>query len=243
MRLVSWNCATGFRAKRDAVMALLPDLLIVPECSRKDVESEVGSGQATFGHWTGINSRKGLAVFAYGPVALSLSPIADDAIHYVVPLEIRTPVELNLLAVWTHPGPYRLHRSATCGYVGQIHRALTAYGGFLTSLPSVVIGDFNSSAIWDRTHPGHSHSDLAVRFDQLGMSSAYHLGSGEAQGAESKATHFFRRQRASPFHIDYCFASRELLVDAAVSIGAPDQWLSLSDHMPLVIDMRSPPSA
>lgn len=43
-RIVSWNCATGFAAKRDAVLTLKPDLLVVPECSRLDAERETKSG-------------------------------------------------------------------------------------------------------------------------------------------------------------------------------------------------------
>ena len=70
------------------------------------------------------------------------------------------------------------------------------------------------------------------------MVSLYHAQSSEAQGAESAATHFFWRQQARPFHIDYAFASRSLVeADASLTIGRPDRWLPLSDHMPLIVDL------
>ncbi len=130
-RIVSWNCATGFRAKRDALLALQPDLLVVPECSRVDAESEIGTSAAVAGTWLGATDRKGLAVFAYGSSAATFLTPIDPSIHYVVPVEIHGQRRINLLGVWTHAGPYRTHRLETCGYVGQLHRALDIYETFL----------------------------------------------------------------------------------------------------------------
>ncbi|MBA3432245.1 MAG: hypothetical protein H0U16_12295 [Actinobacteria bacterium] len=101
-----------------------------------------------------------------------------------------------------------------------------------------MIGDFNSNAIWDRDHPQHSHSELVARFANLGMTSAYHRSTGDPQGQERLATHYFWRKPDRPFHIDHCFLSRSL-VDAGFSftLGAPKQWLGMSDHIPLILDL------
>jgi exonuclease III len=37
MRIVSWNCNMGFEKKRDVVMSLQPDILVLQECSAKDI--------------------------------------------------------------------------------------------------------------------------------------------------------------------------------------------------------------
>ena len=240
MRLISWNCATGFAAKRGAVAAVGPDVLIVPECSQADAVAEVNVRGATFQHWQGSNVRKGLAVFAYGASQVTVAPVLDETIEYVVPFIVTSPLRLHVLAVWTHRGAYRTHSTETCGYVGQLHRALSAYRGFLTEWPSLVIGDFNSNVIWDDDHQGHSHSDLVARFDELGMGSVYHSGAEGPHGSESVPTHYFRRDMTRPFHIDYCYASRALVArGTSLEIGSPARWLALSDHMPLIVDIRN----
>ncbi len=186
-----------------------------------------------------------MALFAYDGVEVEKGPVLDDLLHFFIPLRILAPSPLNIVGVWTHAGTYRRHSAANCGYVGQIHRALDACQDFLSERPSLVIGDFNSSAIWDASHPGHSQTDLVARFAQLDMVSLYHAGSGEGQGAESTPSHFFWHQLARPFHIDYAFASRSLVeAGASLKIGQPERWLPLSDHMPLVVDlpMRGPSS-
>jgi exonuclease III len=68
--------------------------------------------------------------------------------------------------------------------------------------------------------------------------SAYHSFHGEAQGAESRPTFFEYRHAHRPYHIDFCFlpaAWRKAIKDVAV--GAHADWVGLSDHMPMVVDL------
>ena len=81
-----------------------------------------------------------------------------------------------------------------------------AYADLIGTRSTVLIGDFNSNAIWNAEHPAeHNHSAIVSRLDQLGCSSAYHEYFGEAHGSETRHTYFHWWKEERPFHIDYVF--------------------------------------
>jgi endonuclease/exonuclease/phosphatase family metal-dependent hydrolase len=41
-----------------------------------------------------------------------------------------------------------------------------------------------------------------------------------------------------PYHLDYAFVSTRAMGGARLTIGAPSEWLRLSDHMPLLLDLE-----
>jgi exonuclease III len=44
------------------------------------------------------------------------------------------------------------------------------------------------------------------------------------------------RHKDKPYHIDYCFASKDLLDKvSSVEIGDYDDWIKYSDHVPVVV--------
>jgi exonuclease III len=61
MRIVSWNCNMGFEKKRDVVMSLQPDIVVLQECSAKDIANT----DAPFKHWVGSNKHKGMAIIGF----------------------------------------------------------------------------------------------------------------------------------------------------------------------------------
>jgi endonuclease/exonuclease/phosphatase family metal-dependent hydrolase len=69
----------------------------------------------------------------------------------------------------------------------------------------------------------------------MGLVSAYHAQSGEAQGEETVPT-YMRGQGAS-FHLDYCFVSKSLAASANVCVLRGDDWPKRSDHFPIVLDI------
>ena len=90
-------------------------------------------------------------------------------------------------------------------------------------------------------HKGQSHTELVARLSDLGIVSLHHALTGEQHGKETVPTFFLYRNRHKPFHIDFCFLSRDLL-DQVMSfeIGPPDEWLPHSDHMPLFVEFATP---
>ncbi|MDN5819583.1 MAG: endonuclease/exonuclease/phosphatase family protein, partial [bacterium] len=89
---------------------------------------------------------------------------------------------------------------------------------------------------WDKLHPGKSHSLLIQKLHEIGLSSLYHKQADEAQGEEIQPTQYMYRNPEKGYHIDFAFIEKSLLSKARLTIGAPDEWLKYSDHMPLIID-------
>jgi endonuclease/exonuclease/phosphatase family metal-dependent hydrolase len=95
-------------------------------------------------------------------------------------------------------------------------------------------GDFNSNVCWDKKSRHWNHSDVVRELEELDVHSMYHEHFGESQGEETKPTLFMQRKLDRPYHIDYAFASKSLMSGGSIEVGHPDQWLEVSDHMPIV---------
>ena len=228
IRLATWNCCRASVAKTaEAVAALGASVTVLQEARRP--------AELPLGHiWVGKNSQNGLAVVPGAGYRVALGPVASSAPWSIVPVRVSGRQKLHLLMVWTR----QEH-----GYIQGLDAALSTYARFLTSAPSVVIGDFNANAIWDGPRRPTDFSRVAARLkDQFGLVSAYHARSGEAFGSESQATHYFWRRRTRPFHIDYCFVPERWVRDlgeVAILDAAP--WDALSDHRPVVVDYGTAP--
>jgi hypothetical protein len=225
LRLATWNCCRASIADTaSAVAALDASIAVVQEIRRP---AKVPRGQI----WRGISPRNGVAAVPAGGWSVRLGRRGRDAPWSILPLHVSGPLEFNLLMVWTRAE----HR-----YIEGLNAAVTRYERFLRAAPSVVIGDFNANVIWDNPRRPADFSRLAQRLTgNFGLVSAYHVHSGEAYGAESKATHFFWRRRSRPYHIDYCFVPRSWTrrIRSVAVLDVPP-WVTMSDHCPLVVDLE-----
>ncbi|MGQ0649873.1 MAG: endonuclease/exonuclease/phosphatase family protein [Gemmatimonadaceae bacterium] len=230
MRLVAWNCCTGPRGRKlDALESLGADIAVVPECP----ELPITRG-ATF--WVGENSRKGLAIFARKPWRITPVRVPAPMPRYLQPLQVSGPEKFVLWAVWPQQGSEPRHR-----YVRAVHHALDVCPALFGKRPTVILGDLNSNTTWDHLYPkDRNHSALIRRLSELGIASAYHAQYGEAHGSESRPTFFEYRHAHRPYHIDFCFVPAAWLgrIDA-VTVGTHADWARLSDHMPVITDVRT----
>ncbi|HET6762158.1 MAG TPA: endonuclease/exonuclease/phosphatase family protein [Longimicrobiaceae bacterium] len=232
MRLVTWNCCKGrYEKKAPRAMALAPDVMVVQECARPREDAE-GCG------WTGENPNQGMAVVTSGGFSAVALPPLEDVPAYHLPYQVRGPVDFLLLSVWAQ-------KNKVYPYVRGVYRAMERYADAIRAQPTVVMGDFNSNTIWDHQHRrSRSHSDLVALLGEMGLVSAYHVHHAEVQGAESRPTYYHTWNRATGFHIDYCFIPREWtphVVD--VQVGGYEDWADASDHRPLIVDVRLPAPA
>lgn len=234
IRIVAWNCQGGFRQKWRRVVGSEPDVLVVPECEPLDfldapVLFDPFPMEQSLRFARGA-SPKGLAVFATNGWRLAVDNAYDERFAYVVPLiASRENHAVTIIAVWGMPSPGR------GDYPERLHEAVSHYADLLRE-PVVMVGDFNSNTVFDAAHRSGSHSELVARLAASGVVSLYHERTGEPQGGESQPTFFMNRNRAKPYHLDFCFASRSL--HGAVrefGIGSPDDWLDASDHLPLAV--------
>jgi exonuclease III len=226
MRLVTWNIARGTAAEKEPfILPLLADVLVLQECARPD---EINDRHL----WFGPNVSKGVSVQTFGDYRLSPLPVRPDVPPFFIPLEVIGPESFILIAVWAQKEPYL--------YVEGVSRAIAAYADLIGTRATVLIGDFNSNAIWNAEHPAeHNHSAIVSRLDQLGCASAYHEYFGEAHGSETRHTYFHWWKEERPFHIDYVFIPKLWLPRLErVELGSFAQCKGASDHRPVSITLR-----
>jgi hypothetical protein len=179
MRIISWNCGSGFHRKIEALSALAPDVAIVQECADLDTLARKAPEFAPTGAlWTGDNPHRGLGVFSFGPYRLARGGIADASITYAIPARVAGPSAFNLVALWSHYGK----SPVTVAEPGPTVRALRTYASFLTERPSIVAGDLNNHVRWDKPGKASNHANAMAEIAALGLASAYHAFYRLAQG-------------------------------------------------------------
>jgi hypothetical protein len=212
----------AFYKKRHLLDALLPDVAIVQEVSKKDIES----GEYPFAAWVGSNPHKGLGVIGMSPASYKVTEPGDPALPWHIPFSVDG---LNVVALWAH----KLTRELR--YVRVTHEIVDRHTRFLGTGRGMLVGDFNSNTIWDAEHRGRNHSMLVDKLSGIGMDSIFHRQNETDHGSEQIKTFFHNWNPEIGHHIDYVFLSSAIA--AKVAVGEPDPWLQHSDHMPLVVDI------
>lgn len=226
IRLVTWNCCRGaYDVKLKRLAPLQADVAVLQECGRPP---EVDASAA----WYGTNPRQGVAVLARPPFSVVPEP-ARSGTQSMYGARVDGPVSFAVVAVWAQQEPT---------YSEALRRGLSVYRDLLVAGPSVLLGDFNSSVAWDTGHGRSDHHEFETQLHQeFGLVSAYHAATGERPGQESRPTHFWRWQQASPFHLDYCYLPEAWIPGLrAVTIGDYEEWAEASDHRPVIIDVIPP---
>jgi endonuclease/exonuclease/phosphatase family metal-dependent hydrolase len=157
--------------------------------------------------------------------------LAGEPIHFFIPLSASVRgFDFQLVAVWTARTD-----DAKTSY-RQAHEGLDRYGEWITSKPTVLMGDFNANA---GIGNGRLWRDLAARLERLGLVSSYHHFFREEFGNEKRPTHFFKGKKDSPCHLDYCVVPADWRPSIeSVEVGAYEDWSRLSDHGPLITNLR-----
>lgn len=231
MRVVTWNCNGALRRKLSALLELRADIYVVQECEDPRQATDAYYRKWAQGSlWVGASKNKGIGVFSES-VELRALDWAGDGLELFLPFLAGDC--LTGLAVWT-----RHANSPNFRYIGQAWKYLQAHSAKIPNKRAVVLGDFNSNSRWDQWYRWWNHSDVVRDLSDAGLGSIYHAQSGEPQGKETQPTFFMYRKAEKPFHIDYVFASKDILSSARMRIGEPSRWLGLSDHMPIIIDFE-----
>ncbi len=233
MNLLTWNCNMAFRKKFMHVLDDSIDIAVIQECEHKE-KLEIALADTPYNDiiWYGNNKHKGIAVISFNDVHVTLSKNFNTEFEYILPIDVSVNnTHLNLFAIWAMP--HKTERRKR--YVGQIWGAINYYKKAFES-PSILIGDFNSNAIWDKEHKNGNHSDVVSFLDDFGISSLYHELKEEVHGTESEPTIYLLKQHTKPYHLDYCFISKTMLSNqTTIEIGGIEEWLEYSDHMPLFV--------
>ena len=182
--------------------------------------------------WTGLNETMGLAVLARD-LRATVQPRAHPSWTFFLPVTLPT-LDLRVLGVWAFH-----HRAAKlgAGRDGNINSVLSEIGPWLSERRSLMAGDFNHNLRWDTPRGKNNFRPIVHRLRQIGLRSAYHEATLEGFNAESSPTHLFRRNHEAKYHIDYCFLHHSLPF-TKVEVLQAEPWPSLSDHLPLVVEVQ-----
>jgi len=247
MKVVTWNCGGGFRDKFKIIEKLEADVYVIQECENPDLSSNGDYKSWANGRraWVGKPGKKGLGIFTSKlplealnweksfnwPNVKNISE-SDDPRYF---LPCRFDNKVNLLGVWAHRGSIHKYR-----YIGQVWGYLQINKTNLATSETLILGDFNSNKIWDveRVKAQWKHSDVVSELSEMGFKSLYHeLGKGVEQGKEEVNTFYSYRDENKPYHIDYVFGSKAILVKKpSFKVGQFTEWIKHSDHMPITVE-------
>jgi len=233
MKIITWNCNMAFRKKAAVILAHQPDILVVPECEHPGkLHFNPGITQPTDILWFGTNENKGLGIFSYGACRFKRMRNHNPALKTIVPIAVTGgDYHFTLYAVWANNPA-----DPDGQYVEQVWKAINHYDKKLKNKQTLLIGDFNSNTIWDRKYRTGNHSHVVKRLEEKGIFSCYHLLHQQIQGKENQATFYLYRHRDKPYHLDYCFASSDMVDNIkSVEIGDFDFWSQYSDHVPVMV--------
>lgn len=248
LKIVNWNCHGALRNKLEILNQLHADLLIIQECENPAQSSGAYLEWAADYLWVGDSPHKGIGIFPkkgnsikkldwnglFGATCfLNDSPAMNWSTDS---LKLFLPFLLNdtylILAVWT-----KGKDDLVFGYIGQLWKYLQIHANALKRPNTMILGDFNSNACWDKSDRWWNHSDVVNQLAKMGFASLYHQQTGEEQGRESQATFFMQRKIEKPYHIDYAFISNDLCNATTLTFGDEGTWLNVSDHLPLMLSI------
>ena len=236
MRIIEWNCQGAFRNKYERILALRPDIMIIPECEPED-KLKFGKliPMPTDFFWYSNNESKGIGIFSYSDYKFELLKEFNPRFSYIIPLKVSNDRNCFILfAIWAKDNK----EDPRARYIAQIWLALDYYSHLLNMKP-VLIGDFNSNQIWDDKSRLGNHSDVVDILRQNQILSLYHEQNALEHGKEEDHTFFMHRKIEKPYHIDYCFASNQYVNQGAkIQLGNPEEWIDISDHIPLIVDIN-----
>lgn len=223
----------AFRKKADFILTYKPDILIVPECEHPDkLKFNPNIPEPKDILWFGKNQNKGLGIFSYSEFRFNVLDFHNPELRMIIPIAVTGGgYDFTLLAIWAMDNK----ENHEARYIGQVWLAINYYKDILGN-STIIIGDFNSNKIWDYKDRVGTHSDVVNKLADKSINSVYHRHFDIEQGNERHPTFFLHKKIFKPYHIDYCFASKDLIDKLqSVEIGEYDFWMQYSDHVPVIV--------
>ena len=152
----------------------------------------------------------------------------------MIPIEVQGDDNFTLFAIWAMDNKDKWSER----YIAEFWLGINYFSDLLND-STVLIGDFNSNQIWDSYSRIANHTDVVDFLDSCKIQSLYHRQYMDRQGKEMQPTLYMHRKKDKPYHIDYCFVSEKLIREGYdFSVGEYNDWITLSDHVPIIIDFK-----
>ena len=221
MKIVSWNCQGKFREKYLQLESLKADLYVIQECENPAKKPSKHENFFINYIWIGSNQNKGLGVFAKSTISLKKNLWKKFSLREFLSVKVNNT--FNLLGIW-----------ACKPYIEEyyIYQEIN-YQKYDSNM--IIIGDFNSNAVWDKKHGFRNHTAVVEKIESKGLVSAYHFLKKENFGSETQKTFCLYRKKDKSYHIDYAFAHKSRIKD--FKILDSDEWLKYSDHRPIFLEI------
>lgn len=231
MKIVTWNCNGAFRRKFSELEKRLPaDIYIIQECEDPNQSINIDYKSWKGYVWIGDNKNKGLGIFYNESIKVKRLKWESQDYKYFLPIRINN--QFDMLGCWCHKGV-----TGTYNYIGQLWNYLKLNSNHLDEL--FVVGDFNANKIWDKKSRNWNFTNVVEILECHQIYSLYHVHENINFGVEEHPTLFLYKKKEKPYHIDYCFGSESLIEEIKmVNIGDYNDWIGLSDHMPLIASIK-----
>jgi len=232
MKIISWNCNGAFRKKFQFISQEEADIYIIQECEDPKQIIKIDPSFESFSNnhlWTGKNKNKGLGVFIRNRISFKKIDFSNKynefEVKWFIPFEINNQ---QIIAVWSHQGDSDEYR-----YIGQFWCFLQINKELLKN--SIILGDFNSNAIWDYKRSECTHTNCVKQLNEIGIKSIYHTLEKIEHGKELIPTFYLQKNLEKKYHIDYIFSPIEFIKDTKMfNIGNFKKWKEISDHVPIM---------
>ena len=238
MKIVSWNCRSGFynQGKFKKIRELDADIYVIlefntPKSTDEEYEEFIKNKKVLMYYDEDIGGRnKGIAIIAKEDIELKDNNWYYDHNDF---LSVRVKDSFDLVAVWTHEYVKidgKWVKKGNNEYIRRIEEYLKIYKEELINSDNLVMcGDFNIDLASNK-----EDKDYFIKLlEEYGYESIYHKEFDEGFGEESTKT-FFNKDGA--FYIDYLFSNPEFI--SCFDVGEKDDYVDeWSDHVPLIFEV------
>jgi len=227
MRFITWNCCWKLEEKLPVLLAEMPDVAVVQECSRRSLEH---LPEEYRGEWLGGPENHGLGLISREPYDLCNVTMANPQ-GYFARIDIEGPVRFRLIAAWNCP-------PEGSSYNSNLHSFLDEHLDWFDAAPILFAGDLNSQNGASFDTGKRKHCEFEERMREKHLVDAYAAVRGPLDSTLREATHRHQWNVAKPFHLDYVYVPELWLPRiSGLTVGAPIFWSRFSDHSPVMLSV------
>ena len=237
MKIISWNANGKFEKNFKVMLEKKADIYVIQECTNPKTSNSKDylklDDEYYWVKWVGDGKTPnyGLGIFAKNEVDIEVCDLDNKGLRYFIPVTVKD--EFNLLCVWTNPD---MKGSKVAHYPKEITKYYEAHkdSGFFNE-DMIICGDFNcDKRVLNNAHKKNV-DEMIGKLSEINLIDVYHARNREEEGKELIPTFYMNYNLNKPYHLDHVFATQGKV--KCLKIGDSNEWIELSDHMPLIFEI------